>query len=100
MDQRGKKKFQPWANLANVYGDSILDAPGPGRTYESAFGLYLNLNREETRRAFGMVGAIRDALAPGALDKRYFAAVCEDAEEAQAMHNLHVNRVRAAEAGF
>ncbi len=96
-----KKKFQPWADLAAVYGIGILNFPGAPRCdYECLWGLWLCLTREETRRAYdalrGVMDGIGVAMGGAPIPPEYFLAITETAEEGQAIHAIHADRVRCA----
>ena len=98
MDGLRKKKFQPWADLAACYGGGdVFRFPGaPEPDQECLFGLYLNRDRQETRRAYATLRAIRDAIGSDVMGKEYFHAAVDDPAEAEALYNLHVNRVQSA----
>jgi hypothetical protein len=88
----GKKKAQPWADLAAVYGLAALDLTGgPPRDYELLIGLQLNTERAETRRDYGLLRAVRDSRAE-VTPIEYLLAGSDDPEEAIAIHNLLASR--------
>jgi hypothetical protein len=85
-------------DLAACYGAAILDSiAGPGIDRECLFGLYVNRDREELRRSFGVLRAIREALGGGAIGSAYFAAVYDDPAEAEAAYNMHVHRTQTSD---
>lgn len=71
----------------------MLRAPGaPKLDRLLILALHASLSRTDTRRSLVMLTAIQDAFA-GAIPLKYFQVICDDQEEATAMHNLHESRV-------
>jgi len=86
---RIKKKYQPLSDIAGTYGSGVL-----GRiSHECRFGLWLNLDRTEQRRARPIIIAIQAAIS-GDVPKSLFESLSETDEEGKAMHNLHEARMR------
>lgn len=81
--------------MIGSYGLAILDFPDqPPRGRLLMLGLWLNADRQETRRSWILLRAIQDAF-NGHTPEAYFHATCEDALEAQCKYRLHVSRANS-----
>jgi hypothetical protein len=57
-------------------------------------GLLLNTQRVETRRSYGTLQAIQNAFGQS-IGKEYFRAIYDDADEADAMYEIHKARAES-----
>ena len=57
-------------------------------------GLWLNVERVESRMAFRVLRGFRDS--SGEVGRDYFEALCDTPAEAEAYHNLHHSRCESA----
>ena len=93
IHRSGKKKVQPWADLAVTYGIAVLSLNGgPPRNYETALGLFLNGDRAELRKSFRVLAAMEASKSSG-IGKDYFSAIYDDPEQADAMFNIYQSRM-------
>lgn len=82
-----KKKYRPIADVAGCYGATAIQRRG-GIGYETFVGLWLNIERTETRRAYGVLKGIGGAFGES-LGQEWFAALYDSEEEAEAQFNRH-----------
>ena len=64
--------------------------------YEMMFALWLCIGRVELRRSVSVLTAIASAVT-GSVPKEMFAALAEDPEQGNAMHEMYLAEKRAAE---
>lgn len=94
MDVALKKKYQRESDLAGAYGVGILGSEI--NSFECRFGLWLNINRIETRRGRSILVGVNAALADGP-SKELIDSLCENDEQAEAIYNLAKSRAEFLE---